>query len=108
MNRTVKRPPRLRPGEEKRQREFKKRLKVNVKSKITPKIDHGEINVTDHCLIRYLERVLGMDVETLKKTILTKEVVAVVANGAKKFTSSGVTYRVDNNTIVTCYKKGDP
>jgi hypothetical protein len=49
------------------------------------------IIISDHAILRYMERILGFDMEVLRQK-LTKEVGRVAGTGAKTFTSGGVTY----------------
>lgn len=59
------------------------------------------ITVSDHALIRYLERKFKLDVESLKKEILTPEREAAIKMGATKIKAEGIDFVVKNNTIVT-------
>jgi hypothetical protein len=58
-------------------------------------------SVTDHALLRYLERVRGLDVEALKEEILTPGIVAAVKAGATAVKLNGITLVVANGRIVT-------
>ena len=44
-----------------------------------PKVKHPEAHmVTDHALVRYMERVLGMDIETIRNSVLSSETKALI------------------------------
>ena len=58
-------------------------------------------HVTDHALIRYLERVQGIDIEAMKTAILTDDIRAAMLMGATRFSQDGVTYILESNSIVT-------
>lgn len=62
-----------------------------------------EIEVSEHAILRYLERVIGMDIEAIKDKICTKELKSMV-----EILGNNGTYPVDNfrvkmkdSTIVT-------
>ena len=44
-----------------------------IKRKFTAK-KHKKIHITDHAMIRYLERMYGLDVEAMRKEILSPKV----------------------------------
>lgn len=48
-----------------------------------------------------MERVQKIDVEKLKRYILTEEVASAIKSGASSITTQGVTYRIKDNTITT-------
>ena len=58
------------------------------------------IHVTDHALIRYLERVLGYDIETLRRQI-GHEIAARTSGQASSVKMDGYQYRMDNGSVVT-------
>lgn len=43
-----------------------------------PKVKNGLTGVTDHAVLRYLERVHGVDVESVRRAILTPENKALI------------------------------
>lgn len=59
--------------------------------------------VTDHALVRYFERVLGLDVEAIRLTILTpqQESLARSGVGCKLELAPGITAVVHNGKVVT-------
>jgi hypothetical protein len=58
------------------------------------------IHVTDHALVRYLERVHGVDVEGLRKRI-GRSVHSAVEHGASGVRINGVRYRLKQNRVIT-------
>ncbi len=60
--------------------------------------------VTDHALVRYIERVLGHDVESYKKAILTEPIKSAMRAGASSIKVDGVKYYLDGHAITTVYK----
>lgn len=61
-----------------------------------------EVILTEHAILRYLERVKGVNMEDVKDTILdddTKSKIEVLGSG--KFPKEGYTLVVKNNTIIS-------
>lgn len=66
-------------------------------------LNSAEPVVTEHALLRWLERVYGIDIEEAKKKILTPAIIAgckVVKSGSIPLESGGRAV-VKNNTIVS-------
>jgi hypothetical protein len=61
--------------------------------------DH--IGVSDHALIRYLERKYGFNFEDYRAEILTPERVAMIKAGVKTISVDGVKLKIENNVVVT-------
>lgn len=58
--------------------------------------------ITDHCIIRYLERVYNFDFEKIKKEIIeTKGLEDAILIGASKFKKDNKTFVIENGKIVT-------
>jgi predicted RNase H-like nuclease (RuvC/YqgF family) len=58
--------------------------------------------LTDHALVRYLERVKGIDIAQMKKEILNdklRELIGTLGNG--KFPCDGFTAIVKDNQVIT-------
>jgi hypothetical protein len=57
-------------------------------------------HVTDHAIVRYLERVEGMDVEALRRRIghTVQDGIELGANGV---VSGGYVYRIEGVSVVT-------
>lgn len=62
-----------------------------------------EPTVTDHALVRYFERVLNLDVEAIRETILTKDQLADIKTGFgfNLKLAPGITAVVRNGKVVT-------
>jgi ABC-type Zn uptake system ZnuABC Zn-binding protein ZnuA len=60
-----------------------------------------EITVSDHALVRYLERKYGFDFEQYRKEILTPIAKQAIQAGVTSIKVGGVSFKVSNNTIVT-------
>lgn len=63
--------------------------------------------VTDHAVLRYLERVYGVDVDGLRKRIGHK-VDAALEQGASGAVSGGFVYRIADGQVVTVYEQNRP
>ncbi len=79
-------------AEKQRELESLKKIKPLVKLKPT---------VSDHALIRYMERVLGFDIEKLREEILTPDIEAAINFGAAKVKIKGIEFRISQKTITT-------
>ncbi len=63
----------------------------------------SEIGVTDHAVLRFLERAMGFDIGAIKERILddtTKKAIKSLGNGTYPITD-GYTAVVRNNSIIT-------
>ncbi|MGP9788928.1 hypothetical protein [Roseinatronobacter sp. NSM] len=60
----------------------------------------SRVCVSDHAVLRYLERVQGMDIERLRREIGAR-VDHAAALGACGIIISGFSYRIENNTVTT-------
>ncbi len=58
------------------------------------------IKVTDHCIVRYLERVLCIDVDQIRDRI-TADCREAIDAGASSIKVNGVQYHLENRTVVT-------
>jgi hypothetical protein len=58
------------------------------------------IHVTDHALVRYLERVHGVDMEALRKRI-GRKVRKAVSHGANGVRIKGVSFKLIDNRVIT-------
>lgn len=56
--------------------------------------------VSDHALVRYLERVLGIDVEAARQTI-ARTAAPAIAMGASSMSSDGFTFHIRDNRVTT-------
>jgi len=69
-----------------------------------------KINVTDHALLRTVERIYGVKLKDIKNNLLPKEVVKrinFIGKGKGSISYGGITYVVDNFTIITVYRDTD-
>jgi hypothetical protein len=57
--------------------------------------------VSDHAVVRYLQRVYELDFEALKREILTPEIAGQIAAGAITVTVRGFKAPVENGVIKT-------
>lgn len=60
-----------------------------------------EPRLSDHALIRFMERAMGYDIEAIKARILTSERKAAIKAGATSIAVDGVRLKVQDNVIVT-------
>lgn len=72
-----------------------------VKEAKAPKVCTYEASVTDHALLRYIERVLDLDVESIRESILSKDTKAALELGAKKITINNVRMIATEGKIIT-------
>jgi len=60
------------------------------------------VAITEHALLRYLERVYKFDIKKLKENLLTEKVIEYIKNyKSGKITENGITYVFKNKVIVT-------
>ena len=57
--------------------------------------------VSDHALLRWLERVWKINLDTVRAEIMTPEVLAAAKAGATALTQGGVTRVLDRGRVVT-------
>lgn len=61
----------------------------------------AEPGVSDHAVVRYMERVLGLDVDAIRREILTPERADMIRFGAHVIKAPGYILRVENRVVVT-------
>lgn len=68
------------------------------------------MKVTDHAVLRYMERLLNVDVERVRQAILdamntprSGDTFSFVGDASCRITVDGVTYCVRGGAITTCY-----
>jgi hypothetical protein len=81
-----------------RQTQHLNTIKNEVERRNTPA---PEPRVSDHALLRYMERVMGLPVEDIRNSILTPAVSAAIQAGASGVQLGGVKFVVKGCTIVT-------
>ena len=64
-----------------------------------------EPRLTDHALLRYLERIEGIDIPAIRSGIMTDKVIAAIKAGASSITVSGAKFRIVDNNLVTIIEK---
>lgn len=57
--------------------------------------------VSSHALLRYVERILEIDIDLLRQTILSPENRAAIEAGATRITANGMTLVVKDKVVVT-------
>lgn len=62
---------------------------------------HAAVRVSDHAVVRYLERVRGVDIRAVRAEIAEVVALAEEHPGANGVRSGGHVYRIKNNTVVT-------
>lgn len=76
----------------------------NIKKEISL-LKEKEVIVTEHAVIRYLERVMGLDIDQVKKEILTTNLkcqLAMLNNGNGKYPiGNGCKAVIKDNTVVS-------
>lgn len=81
------------------------------------RIGELDVKVTDHALVRWMQRKHGIDTDAMKKdmykevmsaTVGTRAMLACSGNGLKVLGEDGMTYIVDRTSgiILTCYEEG--
>lgn len=57
--------------------------------------------ISDHAMLRYIERIRGIDVEAMKASLLTETVVLAIKSGATAVKSPAGTMVIKGSTVVT-------
>ena len=66
----------------------------------TKELSKEPVRVTDHAVLRYLERAMGLNIEIVREHI--QHVCAgPAAVGASCLRSEGVRFEIQNNTVIT-------
>lgn len=60
-----------------------------------------EPRLSDHALLRYLERVMHVDIKAVQARIMTDKVKAAILAGASSVIVAGAKFKIANNTVVT-------
>jgi len=63
--------------------------------------DNIEPTITDHALLRYIERVHGIDVEAMKSWLLNDAVKSAVVSGAASCIQDGLKFVIKGSSVVT-------
>ena len=65
------------------------------------RLPQAEPTVSDHALIRYLERVYSLDIDAIRRKILSDITIDAINAGASAVTTGGVKFLVRDKCIVT-------
>ena len=88
-----------------KQREYNAKLQAieRVKEQIKDIENNNDVRVSEHAIVRYLERVKGLDVEEVKKEILTCEVLELIAHlgGSGSYPNKDFNVVMKNYTVTT-------
>ena len=76
------------------------RKSAALKTSIPPKVP-GEVEVTDHAVIRFLERVMSIDVNAIRAQIARLVPVEALEPGRMVYIRDGFTYLMSDAAIVT-------
>lgn len=87
-----------------------RRLEANIercenKLKRMRSSEKKPVQISDHALVRWLERVHGIDVVSLKEKIVNEKDEEHIGMGAKKIKKHDHTLVIENNTVVTILGK---
>ena len=85
----------------------KKKAIENIKSQIQAISANKEITISEHALLRYLERVSKVDTESVKKTIITPELIKMVETlgGNGKYPVGNITLVMRDYVVTTILMK---
>jgi len=89
---------------EKQQEATSLKSRISTLQKEIDKIKYNntdEVIISDHAMLRYIERVLGIDIEELKRKIVPSDKLSAksIMNGSYSFETHKIV--VKNNTVVT-------
>lgn len=62
------------------------------------------VQITDHALVRYLERVTGIDLEMIREDILSGRKEFLMGRKGRVTLGNGYTVVIENNKVITIYK----
>ena len=68
-------------------------------------INSAEPRVTDHALVRYIERVHGVNMDKLKENILTDAARLAIKCGARRVKAQDYSLVIVGNAVVTVLAK---
>lgn len=64
------------------------------------------IRVSEHAVLRYLERVKGIDLNAIRAEMATPAVIAAISAGARSFIAPTHTIVIEGKTIITVLDAG--
>lgn len=65
------------------------------------------VRISDHALLRYFERALGIDIEWHRRQ-LGRQIDKVMCDGATGVRMDGLVFRIEEETVVTVVKASAP
>ena len=83
------------------QRRLSQLKKEQVEVTVSLNVVKDDITLSDHALVRYLERKYGFGFGQYREEVLTPIVIQAIKSGAHSIKVNGVSFKVKNNTIVT-------
>ena len=57
--------------------------------------------VSDHAVLRYLERKYNLDTDAIRKEILTPQALAAIKRGATSFSEDNIKFLVQDGVVLT-------
>jgi len=76
--------------------------KINGFQELINSLKPRNIRISTHALLRYVERILGINLDEIKKKILTKEIEENYYRlGNGKYHNGSFTLLINNDTVVT-------
>lgn len=66
---------------------------------------NGEPRISDHAVLRYAERVLGLDVDKLKKEMMSDNLKYASKGGATRYANRKARFVIRDNTVVTVLER---
>ena len=63
--------------------------------------------ISDHALVRYIERVLGMDVNAMKEFMMCDLLENAIKLKAKQLTINGFVYVINDGIVATIFNPND-
>lgn len=85
---------------------LKEKIAISLREQIAKFKNTNEPNVSEHAILRYLERVKGIDLIELKKEILSEKVLKMTKTlgGNGSYPNNDFKVVMKNNTVVTIIK----
>ena len=82
-------------------------LKTKIADSHVTGLIEGQYQITDHALVRYFERVQGVDIGKIKREIFTDDVVELIQTfGSGKIIKDGFLIVVKDKVIITIAPNG--
>lgn len=67
-----------------------------------------EVRISDHAIVRYMERVYGLDLDALRREMLTPDREHMIRMGAKKIKAGDHVFIVENSVVITVLYRKTP